>query len=45
VVGNNVLAEGSFGRSSDGAERPEATGAALAGPRCDFPQELGSTCD
>jgi hypothetical protein len=41
IVANDASAEGSYGRRSDGAERPEATGMGS----CDLPQSLASRCD
>lgn len=41
VVGNNGYFEGSYGKDSSGAERPEATGL----PGCDWQQELSGACD
>ena len=40
AVPSNGVKEGSFGRDSSGAERPESIG---QGP-CDLPQQLGGTC-
>jgi uncharacterized repeat protein (TIGR03803 family) len=40
IVGNTPALEGSYGRASSGAERPEASG--LAG--CDYPQDLTGSC-
>jgi hypothetical protein len=40
VVGQTPTAEGSYGRSSTGAERPEATGLGV----CDHARELGGSC-
>jgi VCBS repeat protein len=40
VVGNNGSTEGSYGRTSQGAERPEAIGLGA----CDFPQDLLGVC-
>jgi hypothetical protein len=41
VVGQNGTAEGSYGKSSSGGERPESTSL----PGCDLPQSLAATCD
>jgi hypothetical protein len=41
VVGNNGVLEGSYGKNSSGAQRAEA--GAING--CDFPMDLGGTCD
>lgn len=41
VVGNNGVLEGSYGKDSSGAQRAEA--GAING--CDFPMDLGGTCD
>lgn len=41
VVGNNSITEGFYGKSSAGAQRPEA--GSLDG--CDFPQDLSGTCN
>ncbi len=42
IVGHNGTAEGSYGRDSAGAERPEDTGT----PACDLPQDLtGVVCE
>jgi hypothetical protein len=38
VVGNNGTTEGSYGQTSQGIERPEATGLGA----CDYPQALGA---
>ena len=40
VAGNDGLHEGSYGRASDGSERPEATGL----PLCEYPQRLAGAC-
>ncbi len=40
IVGNNGAVEGSYGKDSSGAERPESVG--LAG--CDIPQDINGTC-
>ncbi|OGF63656.1 MAG: hypothetical protein A2Y62_02075 [Candidatus Fischerbacteria bacterium RBG_13_37_8] len=40
VVSNDGTNEGSYGKSSEGTERPEATG--VGG--CDYPQDLTNTC-
>lgn len=40
LVGNTPALEGSYGKASSGAERPEAVG--LAG--CDYPQNLSGDC-
>jgi hypothetical protein len=41
VVGRTAFNEGSYGKSSAGAERPEAAG----GGTCDTPQVLGPACN
>ena len=41
VVASDGAVEGSYGRGSDGLERPESD--ATSG--CDHPQDLGATCD
>jgi hypothetical protein len=41
VVGQNGEVEGSYGRDSAGAQRPQAAGVGL----CDYPQALTGTCD
>jgi hypothetical protein len=41
IVANDASAEGSYGASSTGLERPEATGLGS----CDLPQALASRCD
>ncbi len=40
IVGQGASAEGSYGRRSDGTERPEAAG----GGTCDLPQNLSNSC-
>ena len=40
IVGNTPALEGSYGKASRGAERPEAVG--LAG--CEYPQDLLGGC-
>ncbi len=40
VAGNDAAVEGSYGRDSAGAERPEAAGLAA----CDYPQDLALSC-
>jgi len=40
VVGQGASSEGSYGRSSDDLERPEATEVGI----CDLPQDLGANC-
>jgi hypothetical protein len=40
VAGTDGSREGSYGRDSSGAERPEALGVGA----CDVPQDLGATC-
>jgi len=40
VVGNNSTVEGSYGKNSSGAERPEAIGL----PGCDYPQDVTGSC-
>ena len=40
VVGQNFDREGSYGRDSEGVERPEAVGFGA----CDEPQSLGTEC-
>lgn len=40
IVGQNLFAEGSYGRTSSLAERPEAVGLGF----CDLPQNLGGSC-
>ncbi|UCF66435.1 MAG: proprotein convertase P-domain-containing protein, partial [Acidobacteriota bacterium] len=41
IVGQSASAEGSYGRSSAPAERPEASGFGA----CDLPQDLSNACD
>jgi hypothetical protein len=41
IVANDALAEGSYGVSSAGTERPQAVGVGA----CDLPQALASRCD
>ncbi len=40
IVSNNGIKEGSYGKDSNGMERPEASGVGL----CDYPQDLTNTC-
>jgi hypothetical protein len=40
VVGLGAVAEGSYGRDSDGLERPQRIGPSA----CDMPQDLGASC-
>jgi len=40
IVSNNGSKEGSYGKSSNGVERPEAIGIG----NCDYPQDLMNTC-
>lgn len=41
IVANNGSAEGSYGRASDGSERPED----LTSMSCPYPQDLNDTCE
>ena len=41
VTGRNSTVDGSLGRDSAGTERPESVGLAP----CDYPQDLGATCE
>lgn len=40
IVSNNGTKEGSYGKNSNGSERPEAVGIGS----CDYPQDLNNTC-
>ena len=40
IVGNNGIVEGSYGRNSQGIERPEASGLGS----CDYPQDMAEAC-